>query len=83
MACSNEQARYNVLVNEVSPGFVLTDLTRKTLSPQEMEELASQVPAGRFATPDEISRVVLFLASPLNTYITGQNIVVDGGYLCA
>ena len=76
-----ELAPYNVLVNSVSPGFVLTELTKSILSEEEMKNLASQVPIGRFAEPDEISHVVLFLASPLNTYLTGQNIVVDGGFV--
>ena len=82
MAASNELAKYNVLVNAVSPGFVLTDLTKSILGAKEMEELAAQVPVQRLARPDEISRVVLFLASDLNTYMTGQNIIVDGGYVC-
>ena len=76
-----ELAPYNVLVNSVSPGFVLTELTKKILTEEEMKQLASQVPLGRFAEPDEISRVVLFLASSLNTYLTGQNIIVDGGFV--
>ncbi len=76
-----ELAPYNVLVNSVSPGFVLTELTKSILSEAEMEDLARQVPMGRFAEPDEISRVVLFLASSLNTYLTGQNIVVDGCFV--
>ncbi len=76
-----ELAPYNVLVNSVSPGFVLTELTKSILSEEEMKNLASQVPIGRFAEPDEISRVVLFLASSLNTYLTGQNIIVDGGFV--
>ena len=80
-AASNELAKYNVLVNSVSPGFVLTDLTKTILSEKEMKELAVQIPARRVATPDDISRGVLFLASNLNTYITGQNIIVDGGYV--
>jgi len=78
---SIELAPYNVLVNSVSPGFVLTELTKKILSKAEMKDLACQVPMGRFAEPDEISKVVLFLASSLNTYLTGQNIVVDGGFV--
>lgn len=81
VAASNELAKYNILVNAVSPGFVLTELTRSMLSQKEMNELAEQVPVKRLAHPDEISRVVLFIASSLNTYITGQNIVVDGGYI--
>jgi NAD(P)-dependent dehydrogenase (short-subunit alcohol dehydrogenase family) len=78
---SIELAPFNILVNSVSPGFVLTELTKSILSEEEIRSLASQVPIGRFAEPDEISRVVLFLASPLNTYLTGQNIVVDGGFV--
>lgn len=81
VATSNELAKYNILVNTVSPGFVLTDLTKSILSKKEMEKLATQVPAGRLASPDDISRVVIFLASSLNTYITGQNILVDGGFV--
>ena len=76
-----ELAPYNILVNSVSPGFVLTELTKSILSDEEMKNLALQVPIGRFAEPDEISRVVLFLASSLNTYLTGQNIVIDGGFV--
>jgi len=83
VAGSNELAKFNVLVNTVSPGFVLTDLTKSTLSEKEVNELIKRIPVGRFAAPEEISRTVLFLASELNTYITGQNIIVDGGYLNA
>ena len=81
VASSNELARYNILVNTVSPGFVLTELTKSILSEEEMTELAAQVPMGRLAEPGEISKVVLFLASGFNTYITGQDIIVDGGYV--
>lgn len=75
-------APHGVLVNAVSPGFVNTELTKATLAVAEQERLAAQVPAGRFAEPEEIARVVLFLASRENSYITGQNIVVDGGFTC-
>ena len=78
---SNEAAKHGVLVNAVSPGFVLTDLTRSTLSEKEMDELTKQVPVGRLAVPEDISSVVIFLASDLNTYLTGKNIIVDGGFV--
>lgn len=81
VSASNELARYNVLVNTVSPGFVMTDLTRKNLSESEIESLAAQIPIGRLAKPEEIAKVVLFLASDNNTYLTGQNIIVDGGFV--
>jgi NAD(P)-dependent dehydrogenase (short-subunit alcohol dehydrogenase family) len=74
-------APYNVLVNAVSPGFVMTELTRNTVPEEERKQLASMVPVNRFAQPEEIAKVVLFLASEINTYITGQNIVVDGGFV--
>ncbi len=75
-----EHAADGVLVNAVSPGFTRTELTASTNTPAELEALARSVPAARLAEPVEIARTVLFLASDLNTYITGQNVVVDGGY---
>jgi 3-oxoacyl-[acyl-carrier protein] reductase len=83
VAVSNELAPFGVLVNTVSPGFVLTDLTRKNLTEKERLELAKQIPVGRLALPQDISRVVVFLASDLNTYLTGKNITVDGGFIDA
>jgi len=75
-----EWASYNVLVNAVSPGFTLTELTKKTNTTRQLEELKSQIPAKRMAEPVEIAKVVAFLCSDQNTYLTGQNIAVDGGY---
>ena len=77
---SNDLARYNILVNTLSPGFVLTDLTKNNLSEKEMQELASIIPARRLAEVKDISNVALFLLSDLNQYLTGQNIIVDGGF---
>ena len=81
LSAANELARYNILVNSVSPGFVSTELTKSILTKEEMSKLVDEIPAGRLAKPDEISRVVIFLASSLNTYIVGQNIIADGGYI--
>jgi len=77
---SNDLARYNIMVNVVSPGFVLTDLTKKNLSEVEMENLKNHIPAKRLAEVADISNVVIFLMSDMNTYLTGQNIIVDGGF---
>lgn len=79
-ALAIDLAAYGILVNCVSPGFVLTDLTRKSLSTDEIETLSKQVPLGRFAEPNEIARLVAFLGSQQNTYIMGQNIIIDGGF---
>jgi 3-oxoacyl-[acyl-carrier protein] reductase len=82
-AVALDLAPFNVQVNAVSPGFVNTDLTRQILGPEKMKQLVESIPQGRLAQPDEIAKVVLFLCSDQNTYITGQNIVVDGGFTSA
>lgn len=80
VGASNDLACNNILVNTVSPGFVLTDLTRKNLTTLEMDSLKNQIPAKRLAETSDISSVVIFLLSDLNKYLTGQNIIVDGGF---
>ena len=80
VGASNDLARYNVLVNSISPGFIMTDLTKKNFSQKDMDFLTSQIPAKRMGTVQDISSVAIFLLSDLNKYITGQNIVVDGGF---
>jgi 3-oxoacyl-[acyl-carrier protein] reductase len=77
---SNDLARHNIMINTLSPGFVMTDLTRKNLSQIEIEQLANQVPAKRLGEVKDISNVAVFLLSEMNTYLTGQNIIVDGGF---
>ncbi len=77
-----ELAAHNVLVNAVAPGYVNTALTRQNNSPQELEAIRLSIPARRLAEPAEIAEVVAFLCSEKNSYITGQTIVVDGGYTC-
>jgi NAD(P)-dependent dehydrogenase (short-subunit alcohol dehydrogenase family) len=81
VASAHDLAKYGILVNSVSPGFVQTELTDKMLSPSERASLADQIPLRRFATPEDISPVVVFLASSLNTYVTAQNVVADGGFI--
>ena len=82
-AVALDLARFNIHVNAISPGFVDTELTRKILGPENMKKLSETIPQGRIAKPEEIANVVLFLCSDLNTYITGQNIIVDGGFTSA
>ena len=78
-----ELARHNVLVNAVAPGFTLTDMTKGNYSEEQLQELRKRIPAGRLAEPRDVSSAVLFLASSLNSYITGQSLVVDGGFSIA
>ena len=67
-------------MNAVSPGYIDTKMTRQNLSDVEIRYIEQSVPLKRLGTPQDIGEVVKFLVSDLNTYITGQNIVVDGGY---
>ncbi len=82
-ALALEVASYNILVNCLAPGFVETDMTRTILGKQGMAEMAAQVPMKRMARPEEIARYVRFLVSDENTYMTGQQVIVDGGFTCA
>ena len=73
-------AKYNIRVNTVAPGSTDTPLLRKDLYNDELFNGASkQIPLGRHGKPDEIANVILFLISPKASYITGTEIVVDGG----
>ena len=80
VALAAEVARDGILVNCVSPGFIDTELTRKVLGEAGIAELIERVPSRRMGTGDEIAALVAWLAGPENTYISGQNIVIDGGF---
>jgi 3-oxoacyl-[acyl-carrier protein] reductase len=79
-ALAAEAGAQGVLVNLVSPGFVMTDMTRESLTETQIEDLTAQVPMKKMADPEDIAEVVRFLLSPENRYLSGQNIVVDGGF---
>lgn len=77
-----EWAQYNVYVNSVSPGYTVTPLVENLLKerPEFAEMWKSLIPLQRFAKPIDIVGAVIFLASDASNYITGEDIVVDGGY---
>ena len=75
-----EIAESGVLVNSVAPGFIDTELTRKVLGENGMREMAAEVPVRRMGNPEEVARLVLWLASNENTFVSGQNIAIDGGF---
>ena len=75
---ARELARYDILVNAVAPGFISTRMT-EGIPDKVRNVIVDRIPLGRFGTPVEVTRAILFLSSPRNTYITGQVIRVNGG----
>lgn len=75
---AREYASRNVLVNCIAPGFIATDMTA-SLPTEARDALLGQIALGRLGEPGDIAGAVLFLASELGSYITGQVLVVDGG----
>lgn len=80
LSIANEFAAQGILANCVSPGFIDTDMTRKNLGPKGIEQMLSNVPIGRLASIEEVANLVFFLGSDKNSYISGQNIAIDGGF---
>ena len=79
-ALAAEVAVDGVLANCVAPGFVETDLMLELTSEAERARLAANVPIGRLAQPEEIGAFIAWLCSPQNSYISGQTLVIDGGF---
>ena len=84
-----ELAPHGILVNAVCPGQVDTELMRQVLASKAVggdeaeSDLVARIPLGRLASPSEIADCFLFLASPLSRYVTGQSLLVDGGWQVA
>lgn len=79
-ALAAEVAAEGILANCISPGFIDTELTRSVLGEAGIAELTARVPARRLGRPAEIAEAVAWLAGPANTYASGQNLVIDGGF---
>ncbi|MEI3597087.1 MULTISPECIES: 3-oxoacyl-[acyl-carrier-protein] reductase [unclassified Oceanobacillus] len=75
---AKELASRNILVNAVAPGFISTDMT-DALNDEQKEAMLSMIPLDRFGEPEDVAKVVRFLASEDASYITGQTIHIDGG----
>ncbi len=74
-ALAQEVAKRNVTVNAIAPGFIATDMTKDL----DEKELSKMIPMGRFGKPEEVAKLVSFLASDNAAYITGQVIQINGG----
>jgi 3-oxoacyl-[acyl-carrier protein] reductase len=76
---AGEYAAWNVRVNSVMPGFTITPAVKATISPEELAYSQASTLLGRMAEPEEIAKVIVFLASPAASYITGASVEVSGG----
>lgn len=78
---ARELGQYGICVNSVAPGEIETDLSRDELdTPEKRAEFEKQIPLGRVGQPEDVAEVVVFLASNLSDYITGEIIKCDGGW---
>jgi acetoacetyl-CoA reductase len=78
-ALALEVAKKGITINTVSPGYITTDMVMG-LNNEIKEKILAQIPLGRFGQPEEIARVVAFLADEQSAYITGSNITINGGH---
>ena len=79
-ALAKEMAPSNIRVNAIAPGVIDTKMN-SFLNVEEREELENEIPVGRFGLPEEIGKTAVFLCSEDSSYITGQILRVDGGYI--
>ena len=81
--CAMDYAKYNIRVNSISPGFIDTPLLQSIWreTPEHTKELLKSVPLGRLGKPEEVASLITFLLSNEASYITGVNIIIDGGYI--
>ena len=76
---SIELARYNICVNALAPGYILTDINRDQLGGETGDLLKKKIPLKRFATVEELDTIISMLLNTSNTYMTGAVVAVDGG----
>jgi 3-oxoacyl-[acyl-carrier protein] reductase len=81
MSAAREWARYGIRVNAVSFGVVETPMTERIRQDQFRDTYLQQIPLGRFASADEVVKPVLFMLSAAASYVTGQTLSVNGGYV--
>jgi 3-oxoacyl-[acyl-carrier protein] reductase len=76
---AKELARHGIRVAGIAPGFSDTRMVAK-MSPKIREKIISTIPVRRLASPDEIARAALYLASDASSFMTGSDVLIDGGY---
>jgi NAD(P)-dependent dehydrogenase (short-subunit alcohol dehydrogenase family) len=76
---AGEVAKQGVLINSVAPGFIYTEAAQAAFTAEQLEAVSKEIPIGRLGRPDEVAALVAWLVSEENTYLAGQNILIDGG----
>jgi NAD(P)-dependent dehydrogenase (short-subunit alcohol dehydrogenase family) len=71
-----------ILVNSISPGFIDTEMTQRILGPHGIAEMTAKVPLKKLGKPLDIAELALYLCSNRNQFLTGQNLIIDGGFTC-
>jgi 3-oxoacyl-[acyl-carrier protein] reductase len=79
-ALAAEVSEKGILANSVGPGFIDTDMTRNVLGESGISELKTRIPMKRLGQVNEIASLVSWLVSDENTYMSGQNLMIDGGF---
>jgi NAD(P)-dependent dehydrogenase (short-subunit alcohol dehydrogenase family) len=82
-AMALELARHGIRVNNLAPGYVMTELNSDFLQSEAGEKLRQRIPFRRFGESSDLDGALLLLASAAGSFITGSEIVVDGGHLCS
>ena len=80
IALAAEVSEKGILANSVGPGFIDTDLTREVLGASGISKIKGQIPIKRLGQATEVASLVSWLVSDENTYMTGQNLMIDGGF---
>jgi len=81
-ALSNEWSKENVQVNAIAPGYIATDMNERLLAdPTRLRQISERIPAGRWGEPADFAGPTVFLASAASQYVSGEVLVVDGGWM--
>ncbi|EJU02337.1 NADP-binding protein [Dacryopinax primogenitus] len=81
-ALSNEWSKENVQVNAIAPGYIATDMNERLLAdPTRLRQISERIPAGRWGAPADFAGPTVFLASEASQYVSGEVLVVDGGWM--
>ena len=80
VALAAELSKFGILANSVGPGFIQTDMTKSILGKSGIKEIEKEIPIARLGEAKEVADLVSWLVSDSNSYLTGQNLIIDGGF---